>query len=466
VIAVSIVAASCGETTDPDPPAGTPNQRPSAAFVVDVTAGAAPLDVAFDASASMDPDGSIASYAWAFGDGATGSGATTSHTYQQSGQYAPSLTVTDDRGSTSGADGDRISVNSAPGSGSNTISGVVWHDANANGQQDASEATIPEFVVFLDENGNGEWDGSEAVFFTDQDGRYRFEGLNGGQSYTVTQQLKVGWTNTMAGADPVPYPGPVVSAIIGGGVAETQEFPFQVALVTSDTEFQFCGGTFVAASWVVTAAHCVEGGVQPADIQVLAGTNDLESGGQLIDVIRIMIHPSFSANAFVDHDIALLELDGEYLYPRIELLTPDRVNLSAPGTVATVIGWGNTTINGFPSPVLKVLTAPIISNAACQTLLDDNVQPVTICAGTAGSSSSVCNGDSGGPLFVAFRDWWIQMGIVSFGANLCYQPSAFARVSALVNFVEANVPAEESGSVVVDWSGGGTTATVNFGNFR
>jgi secreted trypsin-like serine protease len=168
----------------------------------------------------------------------------------------------------------------------------------------------------------------------------------------------------------------------------------------------------------------------------------------------------------VDHDIALLELDGEYLYPRIELLTPDRVNLSAPGTVATVIGWGNTTINGSPSPVLKVLTAPIISNAACQTLLDDNVQPVTICAGTAGSSSSVCNGDSGGPLFVAFRDWWIQMGIVSFGANLCYQPSAFARVSALVNFVEANVPAEESGSVVVDWSGGGTTATVNFGNFR
>ncbi len=71
-----------------------PNQPPSAAFSSSVSF----LDVALDASASTDPDGSIASYAWDFGDGATGTGTTASHTYAAAGEYDITLTVTDDRG--------------------------------------------------------------------------------------------------------------------------------------------------------------------------------------------------------------------------------------------------------------------------------------------------------------------------------------------------------------------------------
>lgn len=467
---IAVATLACGETTEPPPPMGTPNQRPTAAFTTGTTAGPAPLDVSFDASSSADPDGTIESYAWSFGDGGTGTGVTATHTYGAAGLYTPTLTVTDDRGATSAASGDRISVNSPPGNGTNEINGLVWHDADADGQHDPGEEPIPEFVVFLDDDADGERDATELVFFTDENGMYRFEGLDDGGSYVVTQELGIGWTNTAPGVPPGPTrfddeSGIRVSAIIGGEQAAAGEFPFQVALVTSDTEFQFCGGTFIAAGWVMTAAHCVDGGTQPGALQVLAGTHDLTTGGQLLDVVRILIHPSFSANAFVDHDIALLELEGRYMYPRIELLTPDRVNMSDPGTLATAIGWGYTTINGNPSSTLKKLQAEIISNDECETLLDSNVQPVTICAGTAGSSSSVCSGDSGGPLMVPSRNRWLQVGIVSFGVNLCFQPSAFARVSALMGFVEANVPAEASGSVVVDWSGG-ATATVNFGNFR
>ena len=59
--------------------------------------------VAFDGSGSYDPDGDpIASYAWTFGDGATGTGATPSHTYADNklpGQvYEVCLTVTDSLG--------------------------------------------------------------------------------------------------------------------------------------------------------------------------------------------------------------------------------------------------------------------------------------------------------------------------------------------------------------------------------
>src|SRR5262250_1346777 len=44
---------------------------------------------------SSDPDGTIASYAWTFGDGASGAGVTASHTYAAGGTYPVSLTVTD-----------------------------------------------------------------------------------------------------------------------------------------------------------------------------------------------------------------------------------------------------------------------------------------------------------------------------------------------------------------------------------
>ncbi|MBA8792666.1 PKD repeat protein [Friedmanniella endophytica] len=79
-------------------PAGqpAPNQPPTAAFSQTCSQGAC----SFDASASTDPDGTVASYAWDFGDQSTGTGAKPSHTYTASGTYTVKLTVTDDQGAT------------------------------------------------------------------------------------------------------------------------------------------------------------------------------------------------------------------------------------------------------------------------------------------------------------------------------------------------------------------------------
>ena len=77
-------------TTPPPPPPS--NEDPAASFTVSCT----DLVCAFDASASNDPDGTIVSYRWDFGDNSTGSGKTTSHTYASSGNRTVTLTVTDD----------------------------------------------------------------------------------------------------------------------------------------------------------------------------------------------------------------------------------------------------------------------------------------------------------------------------------------------------------------------------------
>ncbi len=59
------------------------------------------LMVSVDGSASADTDGQIASYAWQFGDGATATGPTATHSYAAAGTYQVSLTVTDDGGAAS-----------------------------------------------------------------------------------------------------------------------------------------------------------------------------------------------------------------------------------------------------------------------------------------------------------------------------------------------------------------------------
>jgi len=76
--------------------APVPNQPPTASFTAAPTSGDAPLDVTFDGSGSSDPDGSIASYDWDFGDGAVGTGISPSYTYDTFGNYTVTLTVTDD----------------------------------------------------------------------------------------------------------------------------------------------------------------------------------------------------------------------------------------------------------------------------------------------------------------------------------------------------------------------------------
>jgi DNA/RNA endonuclease G (NUC1) len=57
----------------------------------------------FDASSSLDPNGSIANYAWDFGDGSTGSGVSVSHTFTQDGAFTVRVTVTDGEGLTDSA---------------------------------------------------------------------------------------------------------------------------------------------------------------------------------------------------------------------------------------------------------------------------------------------------------------------------------------------------------------------------
>lgn len=85
--------STTAQVTSAEPPA---NQNPTASFTVTKSF----MKATVDGSASSDPDGTVASYAWNFGDGTTATGATASHTYATEGTFTITLKVTDNQGGT------------------------------------------------------------------------------------------------------------------------------------------------------------------------------------------------------------------------------------------------------------------------------------------------------------------------------------------------------------------------------
>lgn len=85
------------------------NQPPVAVLTADTLTGTAPLTVNFSSAGSSDPDGTIVSYHWDFGDQTTSNQPNPSHIFITAGTYTVILTVTDDGGS-SAQDSDVVVV--------------------------------------------------------------------------------------------------------------------------------------------------------------------------------------------------------------------------------------------------------------------------------------------------------------------------------------------------------------------
>ena len=125
------------------------NQSPVAAMQLSSSSGEAPFTVEFNASISTDSDGEVISYEWNFGDAATATGVSTSHTYTEVGEYTITLIVTDNDGAT-GQVSDTITVTAVPDTtapiitlnGDETINLVVgdaYIELNATAEDDRDE---------------------------------------------------------------------------------------------------------------------------------------------------------------------------------------------------------------------------------------------------------------------------------------------------------------------------------------
>lgn len=146
-------------------------QNPIAVVGATPTSGTAPLTVTFSSSGSSDPDGSIVSYAWNFGDGSTSNEANPVHLYSSQGSYTATLTVTDNNGLT-GMASTSIVATAAP----NQLPTAAISASVTSG-------TVPLTVAFSS-TGSSDPDGSITAYFWDFGDGTNSTAANPSKTYT------------------------------------------------------------------------------------------------------------------------------------------------------------------------------------------------------------------------------------------------------------------------------------------
>lgn len=239
--------------------------------------------------------------------------------------------------------------------------------------------------------------------------------------------------------------------IVGGQEATPGEWPWQVALVRKNQsdmyQGQFCGGSIIARTWVLTAAHCVEDSTI-SDLDVVAGIHDLkvpDPNYRRVALAEIIVHPGWNTDTN-DNDIALLRLktpideraaSGSTLPIKFAKLPPGSIG-SLAGVTTTVTGWGNRTPGGnnFPARLHEVEVG-VITNAECNSDYGGGITENMLCAGVPGGGKDSCQGDSGGPLVYKNGSQWQQVGVVSFGIGCARPeyPGVYARVSRYLGWI-------------------------------
>lgn len=224
-------------------------------------------------------------------------------------------------------------------------------------------------------------------------------GINLGQEFNSTLLLKNGNSSYFN------YNG-TINRIVGGKPLNINQVPFQIGLFRNG--YFICGGSLLSRDWVLTAAHCIDGG---GDFGIRAGSRFVGYSGQVRHSRFVVLNTGFNPKT-LNHDLALIRVDIPFKLTRnVRPVLLARPKWKLPRRYL-VTGWGSQKEGvNRPSYGLRGAVVQKVYRNTCQahykgkSVITQNM----ICAAAPGQDA--CQGDSGGPLTLN----GIQYGIVSFG---------------------------------------------------
>ena len=260
--------------------------------------------------------------------------------------------------------------------------------------------------------------------------------------------------------------------VVGGSQATIEHYPWQAAVVVDRAkdvgnahQRQFCGGSLITTSIVLTAAHCVYdsdpdcdplGGVDVClpsdpggdgtkrldvdDVAVVLGVTKLSVAGEGDEhpVQDVSYDPGFDPVTF-QHDVAYLVLAAPVTtgpaVQTIDIAGEDEAAVWAPDVPVEISGWGSTFSGGSTVDSLRAATVPIVGDSTCGSAADygSAFDPATmVCAGYPEGGVDTCQGDSGGPLEAPLDGGGYRLvGITSwgFGCAEADAPGVYTRIA-------------------------------------
>ncbi|KFO27592.1 Vitamin K-dependent protein C [Fukomys damarensis] len=238
--------------------------------------------------------------------------------------------------------------------------------------------------------------------------------------------------------------------IVNGTETRQGESPWQVILLDSKRKLA-CGGVLIHASWVLTAAHCMDGSRK---LTVRLGEYDLrrrDKGEVDLAIKKIFIHPNYTRRT-TNNDIALLRLEQPTVLSKtiVPICLPDsglaERELTQAGQETIVTGWGYQSerkgdAKRSPTFILNFIRIPVAPRNECVQVMKNVVSENMLCAGVLGDPRDACDGDSGGPMVASFQGTWFLVGLVSWGEG-CGLPNnygIYTKVSHYLDWIHSHI---------------------------
>lgn len=204
--------------------------------------------------------------------------------------------------------------------------------------------------------------------------------------------------------------------------ADTSSVVWLQLLGSDGLAFAFCSGTVIDTQSVLTAAHCLTDTTK--GVAAYMGTGKLP-----ITTTEFYASPGYTGTAPSSLDVGVVIFKESLTRASIPLLTS---RAAVPGETAVIAGWGTDGVFGGGS-TLRAGTVTVAG--VTDTYIETNYSPTT---------SSICSGDSGGPLLISTGGVWAVAGVTSSTTTGCLSgTSHYSNVfnGSIRSFILKYVPA-------------------------